>query len=105
MFPIDHAAEVSQKLVDASHSNDLMSALELIADPFVDVNFIGTVYLKARKTVVVLRDETAHEVCVELEEFKTEVTALFLAAHAGNVALVRKLLVISALPFSPCFWN
>ena len=69
------------------------------------VSFIGTVYLRARKTEVVLHDESPHEVRVEFEEFKTEVTALFLAAHAGNVALVRKLLVILALTFSPCFWN
>ena len=106
VFPIERYAEVSQKLVEASHCNDLKSALDRIADPLVDVNFIGTVYLKARKTVVVLHDETAHEVRVEFEEFRTEVTALFLAAHAGNVALVRKLLVILDLTFPPfCFWN
>lgn len=94
VFPIDYEAEVSQRLVDASHCDDLKLACECISDPFVDVNFIGTVCLKTRKTEVMLRDESAHEVFVEYEEFKTEVTALFLAAHAGNLSLVRKLLVI-----------
>lgn len=93
VFPVDYEAEVSQRLVDAAHVNDVKRAHECIADPFVDINFIGTVSLKAKRTEVVLHDEAAHEVRVEYEEFKTEVTALFLAAHAGNLTLVRKLLV------------
>lgn len=93
VFPVDCEAEVSQRLLEASHSGDLKSALECIADPFVDVNFVGVVCLKAKRTEVLLRDESAGEVRVEYEEFKTEVTALFLAVHTGNVALVRKLLV------------
>ncbi|KAA8533283.1 hypothetical protein F0562_033184 [Nyssa sinensis] len=96
VFPIDYEAEVSQRLVDASHANDLKTALECIADPFVDVDFIGTVCLKARKTEIVLHDESPNEVRVEFEEFKTELTALFLAAHAGNVTLVKKLLSVGA---------
>ncbi|XP_034707198.1 ankyrin-3 [Vitis riparia] len=96
VFPVDCEAEVSQRLLEASHSGDLKSALECIADPFVDVNFVGVVCLKAKRTEVLLRDESAGEVRVEYEEFKTEVTALFLAVHTGNVALVRKLLSIGA---------
>lgn len=94
IFPGDYEAEVSQRLVDASHNNDLKSAYACIADPFVDVNFMGTVSLKARKTEIVLHEESAHEVLVEYEEFKTEVNALFLAAHTGNLKLVRMLLVM-----------
>ena len=94
VFPVDYEAEVSQRLVEASHANDLKSAAECIADPLVDVNFIGAVSLKSRKTELVLREEAATEVRFEFEEFRTEVTALFLAAHAGNVTLVRKLLVL-----------
>lgn len=93
VFPVDCEAEVSQRLLEASHSGDLRSALECITDPFVDVNFIGVVCLKAKRAEVLLRDESAIEVREEYEEFKTEVSALFLAVHAGNVALVRKLLV------------
>ncbi|KAM7487164.1 hypothetical protein LguiB_024648 [Lonicera macranthoides] len=96
VFPIDYGAEVSQRLVDASHSNDHKSACECMDDPFIDINFIGTVSLKAKKTEIVLHDESANEVCVEYEEFKTEVTALFLAAHNGNPILVRKLLSAGA---------
>lgn len=91
---MDYEAEVSQRLLEASLSGDLKSALECIADPFVDVNFVGAVCLKTKKTEVLLRDESASEVRVDYEEFKTDVTALFLAVHAGNVALVKKLLVM-----------
>lgn len=94
VFPVDYEAEVSQRLLEASLSGDLKSALECIADPFVDVNFVGAVCLKTKKTEVLLRDESASEVRVDYEEFKTDVTALFLAVHAGNVALVKKLLVM-----------
>jgi hypothetical protein len=103
IFPVDYKAEVSQRLVDASHNNDLKSAYACIADPFVDVNFMGTVSLKARKTEIVLHEESAHEVLVEYEEFKTEVNALFLAAHTGNLKLVRMLLVMYLIRISPYF--
>ena len=95
VFPIDYEAEVSQRLVDAAHKDVKSSAYdELIGDPFVDVNFIGTVSFECKKSEIVLRGELAHEVRVEYEEFKTHVTALFLAAHSGNLPLVKKLLVI-----------
>ncbi|KAK9117505.1 hypothetical protein Sjap_016452 [Stephania japonica] len=96
VFPVDCEAEVSQRLVEASHSGDLKSAFECIADPFVDVNFIAAVCLKARKTEILTHDESADEVRIEHEEFRTDVTALFLAAHAGNLLLVRKLLSVGA---------
>nr|GMD36533.1 ankyrin-2-like isoform X1 [Ipomoea batatas]GME09060.1 ankyrin-2-like isoform X1 [Ipomoea batatas] len=83
---------VSQRLVDAAHADDLDLSMELLADPFVDVNYVGTVCLRSRRTELVLHDETATEVRVEFEEFKTEITPLFLAAHNGNATLVRKLL-------------
>ncbi|PON95314.1 Transmembrane protein [Trema orientale] len=96
VFPVDYEAEVSKRLLEASLSGDLKSAIDCIADPFVDVNFVDAVCLKTRKTEVALRDESASEVCVDYEEFKTDVTALFLAVHAGNAGLVRKLLSVGA---------
>ncbi|XP_057982174.1 uncharacterized protein LOC131167386 [Malania oleifera] len=96
VFPVDYEAEVSQRLLEACLSGDLKSASECMADPFVDVNFVGAVCLKVKKTEVMLRDESASEVRVEYEEFKTDVTPLFLAVHAGNVTLVRKLLSVGA---------
>ncbi|KAK9120035.1 hypothetical protein Scep_018128 [Stephania cephalantha] len=100
VFPVDYESEVSQRLVEASHSGDLKSAFECIADPFVDVNFIAAVCLESRTTEIVTHDESADEVRIEYEEFRTDVTALFLAAHAGNLALVRKLLVSSSETFT-----
>ncbi|XP_059643503.1 uncharacterized protein LOC132285337 [Cornus florida] len=96
VFPVDCEAEVSQRLLEASHCNDLKSAFECIADPFVDVNIIGAVCLKIRKSEVLCHDESANEARVEYEEFRTDVTPLFLAVHAGNVTLVRKLLCVGA---------
>ncbi|KAG9447148.1 hypothetical protein H6P81_013276 [Aristolochia fimbriata] len=96
VFPVDYESEVSQRLVEASHAGDLKSALDCIADPFVDVNFLGAVCLKTRVTEIVLHDESANEVRIDYEEFKTDVSPLFLSAHAGNVTLVRKLLSVGA---------
>ncbi|KAJ9135452.1 hypothetical protein P3X46_032634 [Hevea brasiliensis] len=96
VVPVDYEAEVSQRLLDASLAGDLRSALDCIADSFVDINFVGAVYLKCRKSEVVLHDESPSEVCADYEEFKTDVTALFIAAHVGNVALVKKLLSLGA---------
>ncbi|GMI82945.1 hypothetical protein like AT5G14230 [Hibiscus trionum] len=96
VVPVDYEAEVSLRLLEASLSGDLRSALECIADPFVDVNFVGAVCLKTRKTEVVSREESPSEVRVEYEEFTTDVTALFLSVHVGNVALVKKLLSVGA---------
>ncbi|KAL4573851.1 hypothetical protein LXL04_020671 [Taraxacum kok-saghyz] len=93
VFPVeDYQQKVSQRLVEAAHANDLNAALECLADPFVDVNFAGTVCLNSKKTEIVLHDESPSEVLVELEEFNTDVTSLFLAAHSGNVKLVTNLL-------------
>ncbi|KAF7129356.1 hypothetical protein RHSIM_Rhsim10G0008700 [Rhododendron simsii] len=96
VFPVDCQAEVSHRLLEASHTDDLRSALECAADPFVDVNFVGAVWLKVRKAEVTCREDLPNEVRFEYEEFKTDVTALFLAVHTGNVTLVRKLLGIGA---------
>ena len=66
--------------------------MELIVDPSVDVNFVGTVCLKSKKIKMILCDESASQVRVKYE-FKTDVTALFLAIHSSNVSLMKKLLM------------
>lgn len=96
VFPVDCEVEVSQRLVEACHRGDLRTAMECIADPFVDVNYVGAVSLKTRRTEVVLHEELPDEVRAEYEEFKTDVSPLFLAVHAGNLSLVRKLLSVGA---------
>lgn len=97
VVPVDYGAEASQSLLEAIHSDDLTTVWECVSDPSIDVNYVGTVCLKVRNTEIVCRDEAAIEVVVDYQEFKTDVTALFLAAHTGNVALVKKLLVILIL--------
>ncbi|CAM8978045.1 unnamed protein product [Rhodiola kirilowii] len=97
VFPIvDFEKEVSQMLVDAALENNHELACLCLSDPFVEVNFIGAVNLRTKKSEIVLHDESAHEVRMVYEEFRTEATPLFLAAHAGNLALVRKLLSAGA---------
>ena len=93
VVPVDYEAEVSQRLLDAILDGDIKTASVCVSDPLLDVNFVGAVSLKTRRSEVVLRDETASEIRVEYEEFKTDVTALFLAVSFGNVALVKMLLV------------
>ncbi|CAG7911279.1 unnamed protein product [Brassica rapa] len=96
VVPMDYEAEVSQGLLDAILDGDIKTASVCVSDPLLDVNFVGAVSLKTRRSEVVLRDETASEIRVEYEEFKTDVTALFLAVNFGNVALVKMLLNIGA---------
>lgn len=94
VFPVNYEEEVSQRLLEACHSGDQSLALECIGDPSVDINFVGAVSLKIRKAELILHNESASEVRLEFEESKTDVTALFLAVHAGNANLVKKLLVM-----------
>ncbi|KAF9600730.1 hypothetical protein IFM89_011417 [Coptis chinensis] len=105
VFPINNETEeegeeevFSQRLIEASHANDMKTALECINDhyQFVDVNYVGAVCLKSRKAEVVLNDELASEVKFEYQEFRTDVTALFLASHSGNQPLVNRLLSAGA---------
>lgn len=101
VVPMDYEAEVSQRLLEAILDGDIRTASDCVSDPLVDVNFVGAVSLKTRRSEVVLRDESASDIRVEYEEFKTDVTALFLAVNFGNVALVKKLLVSFFFFFNP----
>ncbi|CAL9156185.1 uncharacterized protein LOC135587807 isoform X1 [Musa acuminata AAA Group] len=88
----DYGAEASQRLVEVAQRGDAREVAESLADPAVDVNFAGAVCLRARRATVSLREEAADEVLVEYEEIRTDASALFLAAHAGDLLVVRKLL-------------
>lgn len=98
IFPMISGAgdAASQSLIDACLAGNTKLALDLLADPIVDADFVGTVSLRSRKTELVPNGELAHRVSVEFEEFRTDVTALFLASHSGNLILVRKLLSLGA---------
>nr|KYP44987.1 hypothetical protein KK1_033508 [Cajanus cajan] len=93
VFPVDYVAEVSQRLLEASHSGDLPLAFHCIADPSVDVNFAGAVTLKTAAADLLLLPESPSQVRLHFQEFVSDVSPLFLAVHAANAALVRKLLV------------
>ncbi|CAL9126200.1 unnamed protein product, partial [Musa textilis] len=93
MIPFaDYGAEASQRLVEAAHLGDAAAASECLADPAADVNYAGAVCLRVRRAAVAFREEAADEVRVEFEELRTDASALFLAAHAGDLAVVRMLL-------------
>ncbi|XP_020239340.1 ankyrin-1 isoform X1 [Cajanus cajan] len=96
VFPVDYVAEVSQRLLEASHSGDLPLAFHCIADPSVDVNFAGAVTLKTAAADLLLLPESPSQVRLHFQEFVSDVSPLFLAVHAANAALVRKLLSVGA---------
>ncbi|ESW35732.1 hypothetical protein PHAVU_001G260100 [Phaseolus vulgaris] len=96
VFPVNYETELSQRLVDAAYYGDTDAAVDCVANPSVDVNFVGTVSFKSKTTEIVLQDESPHRVNSAYEEFKTDLTALFLAAHTGNLTLLRKLLNVGA---------
>ncbi|RWW55245.1 hypothetical protein BHE74_00038127 [Ensete ventricosum] len=85
-------AAASQRLVEAAQRGDARAAAECLADPAVDVNHVGAVCLRGRRVEVALREEAADEVRVEWEELRTDASALFLAAQAGDLPFVRTLL-------------
>uniref|UniRef100_A0A0D6QRK6 Uncharacterized protein n=1 Tax=Araucaria cunninghamii TaxID=56994 RepID=A0A0D6QRK6_ARACU len=93
VVPVDHD---SQKLIEAAYKGDVKTVADCLANPLVDVNYKGTVSLRVKCTDIVQHEEAPDEVKIEYEEFKTDVTALFAAAHAGNVELVRRLLSAGA---------
>ncbi|KAK7395891.1 hypothetical protein VNO78_16471 [Psophocarpus tetragonolobus] len=96
VFPVDYEAEVSQRLLEASHTGDLALAFHCISDPSVDVNFAGAVTLKTAAADLLLLPESPSQVRVDFQEFVSDLTPLFLAVHAANATLVRKLLSVGA---------
>ncbi|KAJ3675433.1 hypothetical protein LUZ60_004475 [Juncus effusus] len=92
---VEYNPDASQKLVDAiAGGGDAAAAV--FVDPKADVNFAGAVWLKTRRADVVLREEAPDEVVFEHEEIRTDASPLFLAAHAGDLALVRSLIAKGA---------
>ncbi|CAA2954015.1 Hypothetical predicted protein [Olea europaea subsp. europaea] len=69
---------------------------ECLADPFIDVKYVGAVCLKVHKTDLILLEESLTNIRVYYEEFRTDVITLFIVIHNGNVALETKLLSVGA---------
>ncbi|KAL7140621.1 hypothetical protein ABFS83_08G001100 [Erythranthe nasuta] len=97
VYPLNYQADVSQRLLEASLSNnDLKSALDCLSDPLVDVNYVGAVCLKVKKSSLILHEESPSQVCFGYEELPTDVTPLFVAVTNGHAPLVTKLLSAGA---------
>jgi len=101
---VDEGSARSQRLVEAALRGDVEvvdASLRGDGDDDgevgVDVNYIGAVTLRVKCTETVLREEMPDEVRIGYEEFRTDVSALFAAAHSGHVDVVRRLLV--KIPF------
>ncbi|XP_020596901.1 ankyrin-3-like [Phalaenopsis equestris] len=100
----DEYALPSQRLVEAALMGEVEVVEECLAsanfgaarEVVVDVNYVGTVNLRVKCAEVVLGEERADEVRIGYEEFRTDVSALFSAAHCGHVEVVRKLLSAGA---------
>lgn len=92
---VDELSVLSQRLIEAALRGDADCVAECLSGGggSIDVNYIGTVSLRVKCTETVLHEEEADEVKFEYAEFKTDVTALFAAAHSGHVEIARKLLV------------
>lgn len=94
VLPLDNeCAIVSQKLIEAALRGDTETVSDCLGNSLVDVNYIGTVTLRVKCTETILHEEAHDEVKIEYEEFRTDVTALFVAAHAGHIDITRKLVV------------
>ncbi|KAK8933841.1 hypothetical protein KSP39_PZI015849 [Platanthera zijinensis] len=93
---MEYDADPSERLVDAALRGDLEVAVDCLADELVDVNYAGAVLIGLRSAEIVLHDESATEVRFDYHEFHTDASPLFLAAHAGDLPLLRKLLSAGA---------
>ncbi len=88
-------SSVSQLLIEAALVGEEATVNDALAHKLVDVNYRGTVSLRVKYSDTVQQEEAPDQVKIEYEEFKTDVTPLFAAAHAGHINITRKLLVIS----------
>lgn len=95
---VDEGAARSQRLVEVALRGDLSAVDASLGgddqgEGVIDINYIGAVSLRVKCTEKVLREEMADEVRIRYDEFRTEVSALFAAAHSGRVDVARRLLV------------
>ncbi|XP_020083915.1 ankyrin repeat domain-containing protein 17-like isoform X1 [Ananas comosus] len=95
-------AATSQRLVEAALRGDARAVEECLggagaaAAAAADVNEVGAVVLSVRCVEIAMREEAADEVEIERRELKSDVTALFAAAHSGHIDVVRRLLKAGA---------
>ncbi|KAI5075121.1 hypothetical protein GOP47_0009197 [Adiantum capillus-veneris] len=87
---------VSQKLIEAALNGDEALVDEILGNAVVDVNFMGTINLTIKHTNSFQHEEAPDELKVDHVQYKTDVTPLFAAAHAGHVDIVKKILTAGA---------
>lgn len=87
---------VSQELIDAALEGDESAVEMVLSNAIVDVNYMGTVNLRVKHTETIQHEEAPDELKIEYIQFKTDITALFAAAHSGHMDIVRKLLMAGA---------
>lgn len=92
----NECAVISQGLIEAALTGNVESVADCLGKAIVDVNYNGTVSLRVKCTDTFQHEEAPDEVKIEYEEFKTDVTALFAAAHAGHIDITRRLLSAGA---------
>ncbi|KAJ7518625.1 hypothetical protein O6H91_20G000900 [Diphasiastrum complanatum] len=87
---------VSQGLLEAALSGNESAVSQALLSEHVDVNHKGTISLRFKRTDSIQQEDTPDEVKIEYEEFKTDVTPLFAAAHAGHISIAKRLLIAGA---------
>jgi hypothetical protein len=91
---IEEEASPAQKLVEAALRGDLTAIpADASSGSDLDLNGLGMVSLRIRSSELILKEDAPLRVRTEWTEMKTEVTALFVAAHLGHEEIVRRLLV------------
>jgi hypothetical protein len=88
-------SSISQLLIEAALVGEEATVNDVLGHKLVDVNYRGTVNLRVKYSDTVQQEEAPDQVKIEYEEFKTDITPLFAAAHAGNINITRRLLVSS----------
>ncbi|BBN03698.1 uncharacterized protein MPTK1_2g25620 [Marchantia polymorpha subsp. ruderalis] len=96
VYPENDEDRISRQLIEAALSGDEQAVLEALEHELVDVNYRGTVSLRVKYTDSIQREEVADEVKFDYQEFRTDVTPLFAAAHLGHIGITKKLLTVGA---------
>ncbi|KAL2645151.1 hypothetical protein R1flu_012738 [Riccia fluitans] len=92
--PENFEDRISLQLIEAALSGDEQAVHEALEHELIDVNYRGIVNLRLKSTDTIQREEVADEVQIEYQEFRTDITPLFAAAHVGHLGITKKLLSV-----------
>ncbi|KAL3698546.1 hypothetical protein R1sor_012622 [Riccia sorocarpa] len=88
--------KISLQLIEAALSGDEQAVVQALEHELIDVNYRGIVNLQLKFTDTIQREEVADEVQIEYQEFRTDISPLFAAAHLGHLGITKKLLAAGA---------